>query len=34
MIKNQTEFDINEAHMYFTKKFNNMVWEILENICL
>ncbi len=28
--ENQTEFDKNEAHKYFAKKFNNTVWEILE----
>ena len=30
MSKDQTEFDINEAHKHFAKKFNNMVWGILE----
>ncbi|QEE17102.1 hypothetical protein DSAG12_02934 [Promethearchaeum syntrophicum] len=30
MNKNQIEFDENVAHKYFAKKFNNIVWEILE----
>ena len=30
MTKNKTEFDESEGHKHFAKKFNNMVWEILE----